>query len=100
MAWKFNKVISEQIDLAGKHRVTVFILDGDNDQWIMLKFHSKPTDAMIQTEALKVCNSLNNPPAREPTVEELKQVIVEKDTVIAEKDAQITDLEVKVKVVK
>lgn len=92
MSWQFNKVISEQIDLAGKHRVTASILDGDNDQWIMLKFQSKPTGAMIRAEALKVCNSLNNPPAREPTVEELKKQIVEKDDLIAEKDAEIAAL--------
>lgn len=92
MSWQFNKVISEQIDLAGKHRVTASILDGSNDQWIMLKFQSKPTDTMIRAEALKVCYSLNNPPAREPTVEELKQQIVAKDALIAEKDAEIATL--------
>ena len=92
MSWQFNKVISEQIDLASKHRVTASILDGDKDQWIMLKFQSKPTDAMIQAETLKVCNSLNNPPPKEPTVEELKQQIVVKDALIAEKDAEIATL--------
>lgn len=91
MSWKFKRTVSQQIDLAGKHRVTASILDGDNDWWIMLKFQSKPTDAMIQAEALKVCNSLNNPPPREPTVAELKQQIAEKDAKIAELEAKIKE---------
>jgi hypothetical protein len=92
MFWKFNQVISEQIDLASKHRITASILDGNNDRWIMLKFQSKPTDAMIQAEALKACYSLNNPQPKEPTVEELKRVIVEKDALIAENDKEIAEL--------
>ncbi len=92
MSWQFNKVISQKIDLAGKHRVTASILDGDNDQWIMLKFQSKPTDEQIRAEAQKQIDFLNNPPAPEPTIESLKAIIVAKDALIAIKDAQIAAL--------
>ncbi len=92
MSWQFNKVISQKIDLAGKHRVTASILDGDNDQWLMFKFQTKPTDAMIKAEAEKQIYILNNPPAPEPTIESLKAIIVEKDALIASKDAEIAKL--------
>ena len=78
--------------MAGKIRVMVSILDGKNDQWLMLKFQIKPTDAMIRTEAEKQIYILNNPPTPEPTIEDLKAIIVGKDTLIVSKDAQIAAL--------
>ena len=91
--WTFNKVVSSEIDMAGKYRVLVSVMDGTKDQWLMLKFQSAPKDALIKAEAQKQINLMNLPPAvPEPTIDDLKKVIMEKDAKIAEKDAKITEL--------
>lgn len=81
--WQYNKIVSQEIDLAGKHRVVVSVLDGTKDQWLMLKFQTEPKDTVVRTEAQKQLDLLNNPPPPEPTVADLKAIIVEKDTEIA-----------------
>lgn len=83
MAYSFNKVISQSIDMAGKSRVVVSVLDGKTDQWLMLKFQTKPTDTMIRDETNKQIYVLNNPSPKEPTIDDLKAIIVSKDAQIA-----------------
>jgi hypothetical protein len=92
MSYTFGKVISQSVDLAGKIRITVSVTDGKTENWIMLKFTEKPTDAVILTEANKVVYVLNNPPPKEQTMEDLKAIIAEKDILIVEKDTQIASL--------
>lgn len=89
MTIAINKIESSSIDIAGKVRVMVSL--SDNSQ-IMLKFQSKPSDTQINAEANKIVYALNNPPAKEPTIDELKQVIVAKDVLLASKEAQIATL--------
>ncbi len=83
MSWQYNKIVSHEIDIAGKVRVLVSVLDGARDQWLMLKFQTAPKDAMVKAEAQKQIDILNNPPPPELTIADLKAIIVDKDAIIA-----------------
>jgi hypothetical protein len=87
--WQYGKVISQEIDMAGKYRVRVLISDGKAEDIIMLKFQKQPTKEEISTESEKICYVLNNPIPKEETVEDLKQEIMRKDKIITDLTSQL-----------
>ena len=77
--WQYKSIVRQEIDIAGKYRVWVLISNGQKEEAIILKFQTKPTTMEIKEEIEKVCYSLNNPSLLEPTIEELKEIIRQKD---------------------
>jgi len=69
MNWQFNKIIEDWQDIAEKYRVKVSIVNGQEEECIILKFQDKPTENEIIAETQKYCSILNEPP------DELKEEI-------------------------
>jgi hypothetical protein len=84
MAWVFQGVVETWVDMADKTRVIVSVTDGVRTECLMLKFQHTPTLGEIQAEAAKPIYLLNNPPVPEPTLDELKQIVVGRDLTILE----------------
>ena len=90
--WQYNSTIEKEIDMAGKHRVRVLIKNGGEEELVMLKFQTEPSDEEITTAINKFLEVKNAPaPEPEPTVDELKNQIAEKDALIVEQEALITE---------
>lgn len=92
-AWQYKSVVETWQDIAGKYRTKVLITDGEKEECIILKFQKQPTISQIKEETQKFCFNLNNPTLPEPSVEELKEIIKEKDIKIAELETKLQSME-------
>ena len=91
--WSVGSIVSSEIDPAGKYRVWVSITDGATNELLMLKFNTNPGSATVLAEAVKAIYFRNNPPPRELTSEELKDIITNRDNTIFERERTIEELQ-------